>query len=44
MPRVARVVIPGCPHHVTQRGNNGQDVFFAPLPRRPTKKEEELNR
>ena len=28
MPRVARVVIPGCPHHVTQRGNNRQDVFF----------------
>jgi REP element-mobilizing transposase RayT len=28
MPRVARVVIPKCPHHVTQRGNNRQDVFF----------------
>ncbi len=28
MPRVARVVIPGCPHHVTQRGNNRGDVFF----------------
>lgn len=28
MPRAARVVIPGCPHHVTQRGNNRQDVFF----------------
>ena len=28
MPRVARVVIPGCVHHVTQRGNNRQDVFF----------------
>ena len=28
MPRVARVVVPGCPHHVTQRGNNRQDVFF----------------
>jgi len=28
MPRSARVVIPGCPHHVTQRGNNRQDVFF----------------
>ena len=28
MPRVARIVIPGCPHHVTQRGNNRQDVFF----------------
>ena len=22
------MVIPGCPHHVAQRGNNGQDVFF----------------
>lgn len=28
MPRVARIVIPGVPHHVTQRGNNRQDVFF----------------
>jgi len=28
MPRQARVVIPGCPHHVTQRGNNRQDVFL----------------
>jgi len=30
MPRVARIVIPDCPHHVTQRGNNRQDVFFVP--------------
>ena len=29
MPRMARVVIPGCPHHVTQRGNRREDVFFA---------------
>ncbi len=29
MPRAARVVIPGCPHHVTQRGNHRRDVFFA---------------
>lgn len=28
MPRVARIVIPNLPHHVTQRGNNRQDVFF----------------
>jgi putative transposase len=28
MPRIGRVVIPGQPHHVTQRGNNRQDVFF----------------
>lgn len=25
---MARVVIPGCPHHLTQRGNRGEDVFF----------------
>ena len=34
MPRVARVVIPGCPHHITQRGNNRQDVFFVDDDRR----------
>ncbi len=28
MPRQARVVIPGLPHHITQRGNNRQDMFF----------------
>lgn len=28
MPRVARIVLPGVPHHITQRGNNRQDVFF----------------
>jgi putative transposase len=28
MARQARIVIPGAPHHVTQRGNNGQDIFF----------------
>lgn len=28
MPRSARITIPAVPHHVTQRGNNGQDVFF----------------
>jgi len=28
MVRRARVVIPGVAHHVTQRGNNRQDVFF----------------
>ena len=27
MPRIARVVIPNIPHHVTQRGNFGQNVF-----------------
>jgi len=29
MPRSARIVIAGLAHHVTQRGNNGQDVFLA---------------
>ena len=26
---MARVVIPGCPHHITQRGNRREEVFFA---------------
>jgi putative transposase len=30
MARQARIVIPGVPHHITQRGNNRQDVFFVP--------------
>jgi putative transposase len=34
MARIARVVMPGFPHHITQRGNNGQDVFFANADRR----------
>lgn len=29
MPRQARVVVPGLPHHLTQRGNRGMDVFFS---------------
>lgn len=28
MPRIARIVIPNRPHHIAQRGNNRQDVFF----------------
>ena len=28
MPRRARIVVPGCAHHVTQRGNRRADVFF----------------
>ncbi len=28
MPRKPRVVAVGMPHHITQRGNNRQDVFF----------------
>ncbi len=34
MPRVARIVVPGAPHHVTQRGNNRQAVFFTDDDRR----------
>ena len=34
MPRIARIVVPGVPHHVTQRGNNRQDVFFVDDDRR----------
>ena len=29
MPRSARVVAVGYPHHVTQRGNHGDEVFFS---------------
>ena len=28
MARSARVVIPGLPHHITQRGNRRQQTFF----------------
>jgi putative transposase len=28
MARLARVVAPGLPHHITQRGNYGQQTFF----------------
>jgi hypothetical protein len=28
MPRLARAVAVGFAHHITQRGNNRQDVFF----------------
>ena len=34
MPRLARAVAVGCPHHITQRGNNMQDVFFVDADRR----------
>jgi len=30
MARLARIVVPGLPHHVTQRGNGRAKVFFAP--------------
>ena len=29
MARLARVVAPGYPHHVTQRGNRRQEKFFS---------------
>ena len=28
MARIARVIAPGLPHHVTQRGNRRQQTFF----------------
>lgn len=34
MPRAARVVADGVPHHITQRGNNRQDVFLVDEDRR----------
>ena len=34
MPRKARIVVPGVAHHVTQRGNNQQDVFLVDDDRR----------
>ncbi len=30
MARIARVVVPGWPHHITQRGNRRQPTFFGP--------------
>ena len=29
MARLARIVIPNIPHHVIQRGNRNQNVFFS---------------
>ena len=31
MPRIARLVVPGYPHHITQRGNRRQRTFFGEL-------------
>jgi len=28
MARLARVIVPDCPHHVTQRGNRRERIFF----------------
>jgi len=30
MARIGRIVVPGFPHHVTQRGNRRQQIFFEP--------------
>ena len=35
MARLARVVIPGIAHHVTQRGNRRLPMFFSDDDRRP---------
>lgn len=29
MARIARVVVPDYPHHITQRGNRRQQTFFS---------------
>lgn len=29
MPRTARIIVPGIPHHIIQRGNRNQTVFFS---------------
>ena len=29
MARLARVIAPGLPHHITQRGNRRQQTFFS---------------
>ncbi len=34
MARIARVVVPGLPHHIVQRGNRRQNVFFDDYDRR----------
>jgi putative transposase len=34
MPRPARIVLPGMPHHVVQRGNRKQPIFFDDADRR----------
>ena len=33
MARLARVIAEGYPHHITQRGNRREDVFFTPRDR-----------
>jgi len=35
MVRLARIVVPGYPHHVTQRGNRRQVTFFCDVGIKP---------
>jgi hypothetical protein len=44
MPCKARIVLEGQPHHITQRGNNRQDVFFVDDRNRQGLLEEKLDR
>ena len=30
MARITRIIVPGVPHHVTQRGNRRQPMFVGP--------------
>lgn len=34
MPRLPRLVVPNVPHHITQRGNRKQQIFFSDFDRR----------
>jgi putative transposase len=34
MPRASRIVVPEMPHHITQRGNRQQTIFFSDADRR----------
>ncbi len=34
MPRASRIVVPGIPHHITQRGNRQMPIFFSDDDRR----------
>jgi putative transposase len=34
MPRTSRIVVPGIPHHITQRGNRQMPIFFSDDDRR----------
>ncbi len=38
IPRLARIVLPGLPYHVTHRGNRRQNIFFRPQDRQTYKR------